>query len=48
MLHIERDAVGKNKLIARQGVNFFLFAVGQLDFMVLRFKERYYAEPGEN
>jgi hypothetical protein len=28
----------------------FLFAVGQLDFMVQRFKERYYAEefPGEN
>ena len=28
----------------------FLFAVGQLDFMVQRFKDRYYAEefPGEN
>jgi hypothetical protein len=28
----------------------FLHAVGQLDFMVQRFKERYYAEefPGEN
>ena len=28
----------------------FLFAVGQLDFMVQRFKDRYYAEefPGDN
>jgi hypothetical protein len=28
----------------------FLFAVGQLDFMVQRFRDRYYAEefPGEN